>query len=83
MMNHMEITRRTWTAAVKLAAVLSVFAIGIALAAFRIGDVPEVAIVVPVTIVAFVASWVQTGRIRRNAIDEMIVTPMRRSTRAA
>jgi hypothetical protein len=79
MIDHMEISRRTWTAAVKLAAVLSVLAAGLAFAVSRIGEVPQAAVVVPVIIVAFVSSWIQTERIRRRAITDMMVIPRRSS----
>ena len=79
MMVLMEISRRTWTAAVKLAAVLSVIAAGIAVVVARLGDVPQVAIVVPVIVVAFASSWVQTDRIRRRVVADRIVMPARRA----
>jgi len=75
----MEISRRTWIAAVKLAAVLSVLAAGLAFAVSRAGEVPQAAIVVPVIVVAFVASWIQTERIRRRAIADMVIVPARAS----
>ncbi len=77
MIDHMEVSRRTWTAAVKLAVVLSVVAAGIAFAVSRIGEVPQAAIVVPVIVVAFVASWIQTERIRRRAIADMVIVSAR------
>ena len=77
MIDHMEISRRTWTAAVKLAVVLSVLAAGLAFGVSRVGEVPQAAIVVPVIMVAFVASWVQTERIRRRALDEMVIVSAR------
>lgn len=77
MIDHMEISRRTWTAAVKLAVVLSVLAAGIAFGVSRVGEVPQAAIVVPVIVVAFVASWVQTERIRRRAVDDMVILSAR------
>ena len=79
MINHMEISRRTWTAAVKLAVVLSVLAAGLAFGVTRLGDVPQAAVVVPVIVIAFVASWINTGRIRRRAIAEMVIIPARSS----
>jgi len=68
MIDHMEVSRRTWTAAVKLAVVLSLVAAGLAFAVSRIGEVPQAAIVVPVMVVAFVASWIQTGRVQTYAM---------------
>lgn len=77
MMIHMEISRRTWTAAVKLAVVLSVLAAGLTFGVTRLGEVPEAVVVVPVIVVAFVASWIQTERIRRQAIADMVIVPVR------
>ena len=79
MINDMEISRRTWTAAVKLAVVLSVLAAGLAFGVSRLGEVPQAAVVVPVIIVAFAASWIQTERIRRHALAEMVIVSARRS----
>jgi hypothetical protein len=76
-MIHMEISRRTWTAAVKLAVVLSVLAAGLTFGVTRLGEVPEAAVVVPVIVVAFVTSWIQTERIRRQAIADMVTVPVR------
>ncbi|MFK8025026.1 MAG: hypothetical protein AB8G26_13780 [Ilumatobacter sp.] len=73
----MEITRRTWTAAVKLAVVVSAVAAFIAFAVSSLGEVPRVAVVVPVIVVAFAASWLQTERIRRQALSEMVIIPAR------
>ncbi|MFT4659120.1 MAG: hypothetical protein ACJAXA_001860 [Candidatus Aldehydirespiratoraceae bacterium] len=78
MMKCMEINRRTWTAAVKLAVVLSVLAAAVASAISLLGEVPQAAVVLPVIIVAFGASWIQTERIRRRAIADMIIVPARR-----
>ena len=79
MIDDMEISRRTWTAAVKLAVVLSVLAAGLAFGVTRLGDVPQAAVVVPVIVVAFVASWINTERIRRRAIADMVIVPARSS----
>ena len=62
----MELSRRTWNAAVKLAVVISISASLVAIALYAAGDVPQAAIVLPVIVVAFTASWIQTGRIRRD-----------------
>ncbi len=62
----METRHDRWTAAIRLAAVLSVVA---ALAAVGISaavDVPEAAIVLTVIVVAFAASWLRTDRVRRH-----------------
>ena len=71
----MELSRRTWNAALKLALIMSIIAALVAVAVYAAGDVPQAAIVLPVIIVAFTASWIQTGRVRRD------VAPLRvRST---
>jgi len=77
MIQDMEISRRTWTAAFKLAAVLSALAAVVAFVVSRTGDVPQAAVVLPVIIVAFAASWFQTERIRRRAIADMVIIPAR------
>ncbi len=61
----MDLRRRTWIAALRLAAVLSVVAGAVAAGVSALGDVPQAAVVLPVIVVAFAASWIQTGRIRR------------------
>ncbi len=64
----MELDRRTWNAALKLALAISVLATLVATAVSAAGDVPQVAIVLPVIVVAFVASWIQTGRVQRRQV---------------
>ncbi len=59
----MELSRRTWTAAVRLAVIISIAAALFAVAVSAAGDVPQVAIVLPVIVVGFVASWIRTGRV--------------------
>ena len=61
----MDLQRRTWSAAVRLAVVISVLAAALAVAVQAAGDVPQVAVVLPVMAIAFTASWIQTGRVRR------------------
>lgn len=63
----MEISRRTWAAALKLAVIVSLVAALVAVAVSTVGDVPAAAIVLPVIVVAFTLSWVQTGRVMRTA----------------
>ena len=72
----MEISRRTWAAAVRLAAVLSVVAAIVAVIASEVGGVPNTLIVLPVIVVAFTASWVQTERIRRQALTDVAFVPL-------
>lgn len=68
MNGYVELSHRTWTAAVKLAMIISITASLLAVVISAVGDVPQVAIVLPVIIVAFVASWIQTGRMRREQV---------------
>ncbi|MFK7917306.1 MAG: hypothetical protein AB8G14_04445 [Ilumatobacter sp.] len=77
MIEHMEMSHRTWIAAFKLAAVLSMLAAAIAFGVTRAGDVPQAAVVVPVIVIAFVASWIQTERIRRREIADMVIVSAR------
>ena len=65
MISSVELDRRTWNAAVKLAVTVSLIGVLVAMVAERAADVPQFAIVLPVMIIGFVASWVQTGRVRR------------------
>ena len=60
-----ELTRPNWNAAVKLAVLISIVAGFAAVVASAAGDVPQAAIVLPVIVVAFTASWIQTNRLRR------------------
>lgn len=69
----METNRRTWNAAVKLAVVLSALAALVAVVASLLGDIPEAAIVIPVIVIAFAASWVQTGRVRQDELADIII----------
>lgn len=68
MLSSVELDRRTWNAAVKLAVAISVLGAIVAMVADRAADLPQTAIVLPVIVVAFVASWVQTGRVRRTGV---------------
>jgi len=60
-----ELRRRTWIAALRLAVIVSLVGALVAIGASLAGDVAQAAIVVPVIIVGFAASWVQTGRLQR------------------
>ncbi len=77
MIEDMEISRRTWNAAIKLAVVLSAIAAIVAFVVSRAGEVPQAAVVLPVIVIAFVASWIQTERVRRQAIADMVIIPAR------
>jgi len=63
----MDIDRQTWTAVLRLALLISVVAAFVAIAVSAVGNIPQAAIVLPVIVVAFTASWVQTGRAQRRA----------------
>ncbi len=63
----MEDSRNTWNAAVKLAIVISIVSTLAAVALSSASSVPQAAIVLPIIVIAFTASWVQTGRIRCDA----------------
>ncbi|MEM9040241.1 MAG: hypothetical protein AAGD33_10145 [Actinomycetota bacterium] len=71
----MELSRITWAASIKLAAVISVVAALLAIAASLVSDLPQAAIVLPAIVVGFVASWVQTAHIHRQALDRMVLVP--------
>lgn len=75
----MELQRRTWSAAVRVALVLSVIAAVLAVAVRAAGDVPQAAIVLPAMAVAFTASWIQTGRVRREPVPVRRIGPPHRS----
>jgi len=70
-----DIDRRTWNQAVKLAMLISIFAGFIAVVASAAGSIPQAAIVLPVIVVAFTASWIQTGRARRETAPVRLVAP--------
>ncbi len=74
----MELSRHTWNAAVKLAAVISVLAGFAAVLASAAGDVPQAAIVLTVIVVAFSASWIQTSRVRREHAPVRVGLPHQR-----
>jgi hypothetical protein len=75
MNGSVDIDRRTWNEAVKLAVLISIFAGLAAVVASAAGGVPQAAIVLPVIVVAFAASWIQTGRVRREAAPVKLVAP--------
>ena len=83
MKEHMDISRRTWIAAIKLAVVISTVAAFAAVVVSTIGHVPDGAIVAVVAVVAFAVSWVQTGRVRsgtapaRVAVQRSVTIPAR------
>jgi len=58
-------TGETFVATVWLGAKLSVFAVLLAVTLPLIGDVSRWSLVLAVAAVAFVSSWIQTGRLQR------------------
>lgn len=72
----MDISRRTWIAAVRLAAVISAVAALAAVAISTIGHVSDSVIVAAVVVVAFAASWVQTGRVRSGTPPAPVAVPL-------
>ncbi len=76
MNNEMELRRRTWIAALKLALVISTGAALAAIVVSSLGEIPPVAIVLPVIVVAFATSWVQTGRVRRDGFTDAARVPV-------
>ena len=70
-----ELRRRTWLAALQLAAIISLVAVLIAIAASALGDVPQAAVVLPVIVGAFVASWIRTGRVQREFSAPTAISP--------
>ena len=75
MNGFVDIDRRTWNQAVKLAVLISIVAGLAAVVASASGGVPQAAIVLPVIVVAFAASWIQTGRVRRGTAPAKFVGP--------
>lgn len=73
----MERSQYTWNAAIKLAIVISIAAGLAAVLASAVGDIPQAAIVLPVIVVAFTASWIQTNRVRREHAPVRLDTPLR------
>lgn len=63
----MDLSRRTWNGAIRLAFVISSIAALVAIGVSTFGDVPNIVVVLPVIVVAFTASWVRTGRLRHDA----------------
>jgi len=73
-----ELSRHTWTAAIRLAVAISIVAGFAAVLLSATGDIPQAAIVLPVIVVAFSASWIQTNRVRREHAPVRLRTPAHR-----
>jgi hypothetical protein len=65
MNSDVELSQRNWYGAIKLAVIISIVAGFAAVVATAVGDVPQAAIVLPVIVVGFTVSWIQTSRVRR------------------
>ena len=72
MKQEMELRRATWSAALRLAFVVSGMAAIVAVTLSALGDVPGGAFVAAVMVIGFVASWVQTGRVARVHHDHRV-----------
>lgn len=59
----------------KLAVTISIVAALAAVLVSAAGDVPQAAIVLPVIVVGFATSWIQTGRVRREHAPVRFDTP--------
>jgi hypothetical protein len=68
MNDDVELSQRTWNAVVKLAVTMSIVAVLVAVVLTSAGDVPQAAIVLPMIVIAFTASWIQTSRLRREPV---------------
>ena len=80
MKQEMELRKATWSAALRLAFVVSGMAAIVAVTLSALGDVPQGAFVSAVMVIGFVASWVQTGRVARVHHEHRVaVAPTRRS----
>ncbi len=63
-----EIRRATFGAALRLAVAISAIAALSAMLLSAVGEVSTTRMVTSVAIVAFVASWIQTGRVQRSLV---------------
>jgi predicted GNAT superfamily acetyltransferase len=80
MKHDMELRKATWSAALRLAFVVSALAAIVAVTLSAAGDVPQGALVAAVMVVGFVASWIQTGRVARVHYEHHVaVVPTHRS----
>ncbi len=75
MNEDVELSRHTWNAAIRLAVVISIVAGLAAVMASAAGDIPQAAIVLPVIVIAFSASWIQTNRVRHDPAPVRVHLP--------
>lgn len=73
----MDRSRHTWNAAIRLAVVISILAGLAAVLVSAVGDIPQAAIVLPVIVLAFTASWIQTNRVHREHAPVRVGAPLR------
>lgn len=66
----MELGRKTWGAAIRLAITLSVLAAAAAAFLHSIGILSQPVIVLAVIVVGFVTSWVRTGQVERSDLEQ-------------
>lgn len=80
MKHEMELRKATWSAALRLAFVVSALAAIVAVALSAAGHVSATALVAAVMVIGFTASWVQTGRVARVHHEQRVaVVPTRRA----
>ena len=72
----MENRRQTWIAAIRLAFVISAVAALASVALSMIGHISDSIIVIAVVVVAFAASWVQTGRVQAGSAPAHVAVPL-------
>ena len=75
--------RQRWNSVLRLAVLISVVAAFAAIAISAAGEIPQAAIVIPVIVVAFTASWIQTGRARREDVPVRIAARHHRAAPTA
>jgi len=77
----MDTRRATYGAAVRLALVFSIAAAMAAMALDVVGEVSTTRLVIAVVVIGFATSWVQTGRVAREAeagrLRRLTVTSLR------
>ncbi len=80
MKHEMELRKATWSAALRLAFVVSGLAAIVAVALSAAGHVSPPALIAAVMVIGFTASWVQTGRVARvHHEHRVVVVPTRRA----
>ena len=75
MKHDMELRKATWSAALRLAFVVSGLAAIVAVTLSAAGDVSPAVLVSAVMVIGFVASWVQTGRVAHVHKHQVAIVP--------